>query len=618
MLVHEMVDYAVFLVDPDGCIASWNEGVARNLGYDEGEFIGLPFRSIFNAEDQAQGADQQELDRARQEGRSDDQRWHVRKDGSQFWCDGVLNALRSETGELLGYSKILRDATARKKAEEELKESRERLEAALSAAHTGTYRWDLATDVLVWDNRLNELFGLMPGQAVQRLEDLFARIHPDDVPAVRESYERCRREGVDFHCEYRVPLASGGMRWVYDRGTLFRAGNGAYMTGAATDTTAHKQAEQERERLLQENARILAEMKAIFASIPDAIYVGDENGIRECNARALEMLGFDTGADLDRSVAVLAREIQTRDARTGQVLTAEMQPFTRALKGEAVTAEVSTRRVDTNEEVIVRCAAAPVRLDGEVIAAVAINTDITAQKAAERRQEQLLAALRRSNEQLTQFAYVVSHDLQAPLRSIRSFTQLLDRRYKGQLDTAADEFIASIVDGATRMEQLIRALLQYAQAGDRNAPRAPVRLAGILDGVLMNLHDILRETGGTVIAESELPTVQGDWFQLLQLFQNLVANALKYRRPGVPPQVRVSAERRAGTWRIAVADNGIGIAPADFEQIFEPLKRLHGREIPGTGIGLSICKKIVDSLGGRLWVESEPGSGATFFFTLPD
>ncbi len=224
--------------------------------------------------------------------------------------------------------------------------------------------------------------------------------------------------------------------------------------------------------------------------------------------------------------------------------------------------------------------------------------------------------LKRSNEELEQFAYVASHDLQEPLRMVTNYLQLLRQRYQGKLDQNADEFMAFALDGAERMQALIIGLLSYSRVGTQGKPFEPVHCERILERALANLKMALEETGA-VVTNDPLPVIQGEALQLTQLFQNLISNAIKFRGSEFP-RVQIEVERKGQEWQFAVRDNGIGIAAKDFERIFILFQRLHGREkYPGTGIGLSFCKKIVERHGGRIWVEAEPGKGTTFFFTMP-
>ena len=237
-----------------------------------------------------------------------------------------------------------------------------------------------------------------------------------------------------------------------------------------------------------------------------------------------------------------------------------------------------------------------------------------AQEAAMREQAQ--AALQRSNAELEQLAYVASHDMQEPLRMIASYLQLVEQRYQDKLDADGREFIGYAVDGAKRMQGLINDLLTYSRVGTKARPFEPVALAGVVDTALGYLRVAIEESGARVTVNG-LPRVRGDAPQLVQLMQNLIANAIKFRGTE-PPQVQIDSRDEGPLSRITVRDNGIGIEQAYFERIFVLFQRLHGRgAYPGTGIGLALCKRIVERHGGRIWVESAPGQGSAFVFTLP-
>jgi signal transduction histidine kinase len=224
--------------------------------------------------------------------------------------------------------------------------------------------------------------------------------------------------------------------------------------------------------------------------------------------------------------------------------------------------------------------------------------------------------LQRSNEDLQQFAYVASHDMKEPLRMVSSYASLLQRRYQGQLGEDADTYIGFVVDGVKRMDTLITDLLEYSRAGQsKDEQNVPVDSGKVLQAILENLKVTIADSGAVVKADT-LPEVVYDPLRLGQLFQNLIANAIKYRGPR-KPKVHVSAVRQQDETVFSVRDNGLGIPPDQQAQIFGIFKRLHGKEIEGTGIGLAMCKKIVERNGGRIWVESEPGKGSTFFFTVP-
>ena len=245
-----------------------------------------------------------------------------------------------------------------------------------------------------------------------------------------------------------------------------------------------------------------------------------------------------------------------------------------------------------------------------------VLADVTRRRLADRRMSRLLADLERSNAELQQFAYVASHDLQEPLRMVSSYLGLIEKRYGDRLDHTALEFIGFAIDGAHRMQNLINDLLEYSRVGTRGKPLTPTDAGAVLGAALENLQIAVQDSGATVHC-GPMPHVLADEGQLLRLFQNLIGNALKYHRPGVAPEVRVTAQQVDGLWRFSVSDNGIGIEPQYYDRVFMIFQRLHTRqEYSGTGIGLAICKKIVERHRGRIWVESEPGVGSTFLFTL--
>ncbi len=226
-------------------------------------------------------------------------------------------------------------------------------------------------------------------------------------------------------------------------------------------------------------------------------------------------------------------------------------------------------------------------------------------------------SLRRSNDDLKQFAYAASHDLQEPLRTLSAYSQLLERRYRDQLDDVARGYLNNIVDGAQRMNRLVSDLLDYSRlSADMDQDPSSVDLQGVLDRVLQMLQIRIEQTRAEITTD-KLPVVEGNETRLTQVFTNLVDNAIKYRNPEVTPRVHIGVERRPAEWLISVSDNGIGFGSEYAESIFGVFRRLHDRTVPGNGIGLAICKSVVERSGGRIWAESAPGKGTTFRFTWP-
>jgi PAS domain S-box-containing protein len=256
------------------------------------------------------------------------------------------------------------------------------------------------------------------------------------------------------------------------------------------------------------------------------------------------------------------------------------------------------------------------QVNGQATGSISFGIDITERKRAEEVLAEKSDALARSNAELEQFAYVASHDLQEPLRMVASYVQLLQRRYEGKLDKNADEFINYAVDGAKRMGVMIDDLLQFSRVGTRGKPFQITDCESVFEKVINNLQIIIAESGSK-ITHDPLPKVYGDDVQLTQLFQNLIVNALKFHGDNIP-EVHVTARKKGLEWIFSVRDNGIGIDPQYFDRVFIIFQRLHNKsEYPGSGIGLAICKKIVERHGGKIWIESELGKGSTFYFSIP-
>lgn len=342
-------------------------------------------------------------------------------------------------------------------------------------------------------------------------------------------------------------------------------------------------------------------LNAIIEGTTDAVYAKDMDGryllINTAGARLVgkephDILGKD---DFEIFEEQSARSIAQRDRNI-----------------------LITRKFETYEETAVSSAGLRTYLGtkgpflsstGEMVGLVGISRDITERKKTE-------TDLRRSNAELEHFAYVASHDLQEPLRMVISHLQLLEKRSSGLLDADSRDFIGFAIDGARRMRDLIHDLLTYSRVARRDIHVQVADCEMLLSRALFNLKESIEETGAAITREP-LPTIMGDAGRLTQLFQNLIGNAIKYRKPNVIPHVRIGAEQFDHEWRFWIEDNGIGIETQFHERIFAMFQRLHSRDqYPGTGIGLAICKKVVEQHGGRLWVESEMGVGSTFHFTL--
>ena len=349
--------------------------------------------------------------------------------------------------------------------------------------------------------------------------------------------------------------------------------------------------------------------KQVIESMSEALFLIDCSGrVIQANPAARVLLACSEAELVGRSL--------TEVCGTPEIPSTVQQLIERSPGGTIHQLEI-TVRTRSNQLIPVSVSCTVVRdRDGKILGMLVIAQDITRRKQVEEALARQAQELARSNAELEQFAYVASHDLQEPLRMMASFAQLLAQEYRGRLGAEADEYIAYIVDGATRMQRLINDLLSYARVGTHGKPFTLLDTTAIVATACTNLRAAIEESGA-VITCTQLPAVRGDTTQLVQLFQNLIGNAIKFRADR-PLRVDIGAERQGDRWRFWVRDNGIGIEPQYAERVFLIFQRLHSRaDYPGTGIGLALCKKIVERHGGRIWIESEPERGCSVYFTLP-
>jgi PAS domain S-box-containing protein len=500
------------------------------------------------------------------------------------------------------------DADERKDAERLLEQMESRYRGLLEAAPDAMVVVSQRGEIVLLNLQAEKRFGyrrdeLIGQQVTNIIPDGFAeRLIADDLRSAEDALAQQigtgieltgrRRDGSEFPIEIMLsPLESA---------------EGILVTAAIRDISVRRAAE-----------RVLAQMESRYRGLleaaPDAMVVVNQSGeIVLLNLQAEKRFGYRRDELIGQRVTNIIP-----DGFAERLIADDLRSAEDALAQQIGTGIELTGRRRDGSEFPIEIMLSPLESPEGILVTAAIR-DISARKKAQVYLLHKVAELSRSNEELEQFANIASHDLQEPLRMISSYTQLLSRRYKGRLDTNADEFIAFAVDGAARMQRLIQDLLTFSRVGSNgNDPReTSSELA--LQQALVNLRGAIEDSGAQV-THDPLPTILADELQLTQLFQNLLGNAIKYQN-GIAPKVHISAGRgQDRRWMFSVSDNGLGIDAKYFEKIFGMFQRLHKREeYAGTGIGLAICKKIVERHGGSIFVESQLGQGSTFRFTLTE
>jgi PAS domain S-box-containing protein len=457
--------------------------------------------------------------------------------------------------------------------------------------------WVGEDGTILWANRAElQLLGYAREEYVGRN---IAEFHAD-ARVIDDILRRLKNNEELHEVEARLRCKDGTIRYVSINSSVYREDERFVHTRCVTlDLTAQKQA-----------AEIQQRLSAIVESSDDAIISKDMNGIiRSWNQGAERIFGYRPEEIIGRHISTLA--VPERVDEIPDILA-------RLAQGERVDHYQTKRQTKDGKVLTISLTVSPIRdAEGTIVGASKVARDITERETHQRALEQANAVLLQANADLQQFAYSASHDLQEPLRMVSTFSELLKREFGSKLGPTGDEYLGYTLQGALRMEQLLRDLRAYTLASTSEpVPAEDVDAGAMFDKSMENLAAAIKDSGAS-ITRSDLPHVRLHEFQMEQLFQNLIGNAIRYRGEA-QPQIHVAAHRQGSDWIFSVQDNGIGIDAEYKEQIFGLFKRLHSvAAYPGTGMGLAICKRIVERVGGRIWVESEPGRGSTFFFTLP-
>lgn len=546
-----------------------------------------------------------------------------RKDGSAV--DVSILAYPITLGEnQIGVYGIYSDITERKETEKALRNSEERYRAFVKQSTEGIWRFEFLEPISVklpieeqikvifrygYLAECNDVFAKMYGfesanEVVgARIGDLMDENEPQNVEyfrkAITNSYKVDNIESVEKDKDKNNKIFVNNLVGIVENDFLVR------VWGSQRDITDAKKAQAELNKTQFRLATLLNNLQ-------DVVLYETGGGKEFISENVIDMLGYPSSKfenrEFFKSIThpgdLKAIEEKTKEWQAnGSDGVLNLMFRVKRSDGKYIWVEDHMIRNKNNGDT---------HMSGVLI-------DITDHKHAEEKLKQLADKLGQSNKELEQFAYVASHDLQEPLRMVASYIQLLQRRYKGQLTAEADEFINYAVDGVVRMKTLINDLLVYSRVNTKEAPLEQVDLKKVLDTTLTNLRASMDDNKASVKLLDEMPVVMANSLQMGQLFQNLISNAIKFKRPGVDPVVTVSAKHIGNEWHFVVADNGIGIDKEFSDKIFVIFQRLHNQsEYQGTGIGLAICKRIIEKLGGNIWVDSVQGEGSTFNFTIPD
>lgn len=526
----------------------------------------------------------------------------VAQDGTQIPIDDSAAPIRSEDGELQGAVLVFRDITARRKAEL----TQRLLGAIVESSDDAIVSKDVNGIVTSWNKGAERIFGYSAEEMIGRpIAVIAAPDRIDEMPQILERIKRGERidhyETVRQAKDGRLVNISLTVSPIHDeQGRIVGASK------IARDIT-------EQLRVRSELAEERERLHVTLNSIGDGVITTDNLGrVAYLNPVAEQLTGWNSAEAAGQPLQEVFKIINEDTRQTVE------NPATRVLREGIIVGLANHTLLITKEgyERSIDDSGAPICVGSQGISGVVlVFRDVTERRADERARHTEALELRRANEELNQFAYAVAHDLREPLRNVVNFSGLLLRGLKDSSQADTKTSIKYIVDGAQRMEMLLNGLLAYSQAGGSQESTALVDTNDALKQALDNLKAAITETGA-VITSDYLPPILGQGAHIVQVFQNLISNAIKYRSEAVP-RVQIRAQKNEREWIFSVRDNGIGIQPEYQATIFGLFKRLHGREIPGTGMGLAICTKIIERHGGRLWVTSQPAEGSEFFFSLP-
>ncbi|MGZ7068786.1 MAG: PAS domain-containing sensor histidine kinase, partial [Methanobacterium sp.] len=587
----------IIATDLNCIITSWNKAAEGLYGYKTEESIGKLVKDVINSE--FTNEQRKKALNCLNKGHSCPlELTQYAKDGKILYIESTTLPIY-ERDKVTGYVSVNHDITQHRKAEEVLKIKEEQLRISLEAAHAGMWIRDPIGEWIATPE-LNALFGRSIDDPPLLEEEFIDYIHPDDLPRIEKTWLSARNGESVYDEEYRVIWPDGSLHWLASKGKISSQEGMPRFIGITYDITQHKKAEEELKQAHDTLELKVQERTVELENAYDDLF--DLYNNAPCGYHSLDKDAyFERINDTELSWLGYSREEIVGKKKFTDLITEEsLKTFKKNYpsfikKGYVNDLEFDMIRKDGSILPILLNATAIYDSNGNFLMSRSTLFDMTEHKKAEEE-------LKRSNEELQQFAYVSSHDLQEPLRTIASFTQLLERRYKGQLDDNADEFMNYIVDATIRMNEQIQGLLEFSRVGTKDVKFEPVDMNLILNQTIQNLNLSIREAN-TEITHDELPTVIGNARQLQRVFQNLISNAIKFKKPDGSSKIHISAYKSEDgkEYVFSVSDNGIGMEKQYLERIFIIFQQLHTRDVyGGTGIGLSVVKRIVERHGGSV------------------
>jgi PAS domain S-box-containing protein len=578
----------------DGKITDVNAATEQVTGYSRDELIGTDFTKYFTEPEKAKKGYQKVF----KEGFVSNYLLEIQhKNGRTTPVLYNASIYMDESGEVIGIFAAARDITKLKKADEKIQALANVVESSNDAIITES----LDGIIESWNMGAKKIYGYSAGEVLGKNVSL---LEPDNLKGeIKQLIEKIKQEEKIQHYEtLRLKKDGTVINVSITLSPIFNSsGKFVAISCIGRDITEGKKAE---EKLLMSEEKYRNIVETANEGI---LIIDDEAVVTYANKKLTDMLGYSLEEGIGKPIWGFVSE-ESKD-----VVKLNME---KSRQGINDSYELKLIKKDGSSLWIHLSHKAFFNNDGKFVGSLSMLTDITERKKSDDILKSKLEELAHSNAELEQFAYVSSHDLQEPLRMITSYLQLLQKRYQGNLDDKADKYIYFAVDGASRMQNLINDLLELSRVSTKSRELESTNCKFILNQALFNLRVIIKEEKATV-SHDTLPEVIADSTQLVQVFQNLIANGIKFHSKEAP-KIHITAEKKESEWIFSVQDNGIGIDPQYSGKIFEIFKRLHTREqFSGTGIGLAICKKIVEKYGGRIWVESELGKGSTFYFTLP-